>query len=228
MDRALLAEYLREGLSLEAVGRRMDRDPSTVRYWLTKYGLEPVNVRKHTARGALKRAELEALVTAGRSIREIAAAVDRSPGAVRHWLSKYGLRAVGRPGAPMRDGALEARAGGLPAATIVCARHGATEHVREPRGYYRCRRCRAERVVLRRQAVKKKLVEEAGGCCQICGYSRCIAALEFHHRDPRVKEFGLARRGAHSIERLRAEARKCVLLCSNCHAEVESGAATLP
>jgi RNA polymerase-binding transcription factor DksA len=28
---------------------------------------------------------------------------------------------------------------------------------------------------------------------------------------------------ARSIERARLEARKCVLLCSNCHAEVECG-----
>jgi hypothetical protein len=52
-----------------------------------------------------------------------------------------------------------------------------------------------------------------------------LAALEFHHVDPSAKEFGLAHRGARSIERLRAEARKCVLLCSNCHAEIENGGA---
>jgi hypothetical protein len=49
------------------------------------------------------------------------------------------------------------------------------------------------------------LVEEAGGRCETCGYSRCIAALEFHHRDPAAKEFGLARCGARSTGRLRAE-----------------------
>jgi hypothetical protein len=70
-------------------------------------------------------------------------------------------------------------------------------------------------------------VEEAGGRCRICGYNRCIAALQFHHLDPTAKEFNLARRGARSIERLRTEARKCVLLCSNCHAEVEAGVAEL-
>ena len=30
------------------------------------------------------------------------------------------------------------------------------------------------------------------------------------------------------IDTLREEARKCVLLCSNCHAEVEAGAVALP
>jgi hypothetical protein len=30
------------------------------------------------------------------------------------------------------------------------------------------------------------------------------------------------------LARCRAEIRKCVLLCANCHAEVEGGFATLP
>jgi 5-methylcytosine-specific restriction endonuclease McrA len=73
------------------------------------------------------------------------------------------------------------------------------------------------------------LVEEAGGCCAICGYKRSVAALEFHHIVPAEKSFSLSHRGvARSLERARHEASKCVLLCSNCHAEVEAGVATLP
>jgi hypothetical protein len=76
--------------------------------------------------------------------------------------------------------------------------------------------------------VKEILVKEAGGSCRLSGYDRCLAALQFHHIDPELKEFGVARRGARSIERLRAETRKCILLCSNCHAEVESGMCSIP
>jgi hypothetical protein len=53
--------------------------------------------------------------------------------------------------------------------------------------------------------------------------------LEFHHVDPGEKAFGLALRGAtRSLQALRDEATKCVLLCANCHAEVEAGVAALP
>ena len=53
-----------------------------------------------------------------------------------------------------------------------------------------------------------------------------MAGLHFHHVDPTDKAFGLSGRGmALSLEAARAEAAKCVLLCSNCHAEVESGIA---
>ena len=79
-----------------------------------------------------------------------------------------------------------------------------------------------------RRRTKRKLVEEAGGRCALCGYSRCMAALQFHHLDPSQKEFSLSVRGiTRSIEKLRAEAAKCVLLCSNCHAEVEVGFASV-
>jgi hypothetical protein len=76
--------------------------------------------------------------------------------------------------------------------------------------------------------VKDALVAEAGGSCVLCGYSRCLAALEFHHLDPAAKRFSLAGRGVtRSLARAREEARKCVLLCANCHAEVEAGVRTL-
>jgi len=81
----------------------------------------------------------------------------------------------------------------------------------------------------RRREVKRVLVREAGGRCSICGYDRHVAALEFHHLDPSTKAFGLSVRGiTRSLDELRAEAAKCVLLCANCHAEVEARFASLP
>ena len=64
-----------------------------------------------------------------------------------------------------------------------------------------------------------------GGCCGICGYDRCNAALAFHHLDPTKKRFGLAATSviAMSWTRIVEELRKCVLLCHNCHMEVEYG-----
>jgi hypothetical protein len=77
--------------------------------------------------------------------------------------------------------------------------------------------------------MKEMLVSEAGGACVICGYSRCLAALEFHHLDRTAKRFAVAARGVtRSLAEAREEASKCVLLCSNCHAEVEAGVSSLP
>ncbi len=89
-------------------------------------------------------------------------------------------------------------------------------------------RCRVDAVTRRRRKVKRTLVEEAGGACQLCGYDHCLAALEFHHLEPEEKVFQVSARYARSLDRARAEARKCALLCANCHAEVEAGVAVLP
>jgi uncharacterized CHY-type Zn-finger protein len=106
---------------------------------------------------------------------------------------------------------------------------GETSFIREGRGYYRCKRCRNERVSQRRRAIKRTLVEETGGKCLVCGYSRCHQVLQFHHLDPATEDFHLALNGVtRSLERSRVEARKCMLLCSNCHGEVEAGITTVP
>ena len=73
------------------------------------------------------------------------------------------------------------------------------------------------------------LVAEAGGCCVVCGYDRCLTALAFHHLDPSDKRLAISQNGVTlSLETVRAEARKCVLVCANCHAELENGVTTLP
>ena len=87
----------------------------------------------------------------------------------------------------------------------------------------------SESVSERRRRVKALLVEEAGGACVLCGYATYSGALQFHHRDRATKSFGLSLRGVtRSIDLLREEAKKCVLLCANCHAEVEGGVAQIP
>jgi hypothetical protein len=56
-----------------------------------------------------------------------------------------------------------------------------------------------------------------------------MRALHFHHLDPAEKRIEINAKGvAVSLEKLRVEARKCVLLCSNCHAEVEDGMVSVP
>jgi hypothetical protein len=94
----------------------------------------------------------------------------------------------------------------------------------DARGTYRCVLCAQERVAERRRRIKQILVEEAGGRCAECGFDRMPAALHFHHVDPTTKEFGLSARGlSRGLDRAREEARKCILLCGNCHAEVGGG-----
>lgn len=225
MDEDSLKLLLARGLSVEQIAKRFDRDASTVSYWMRKHGIEAPNRAKYAAKGGIDRELLEELVVDGRSIAEIAEAVELSKGTVRHWLRKYGLSTQRNA---QGTEAASARAAGLLTIRRACATHGLTEFVIEGRGHYRCKRCRIERVTSHRRAVKAQLVAEAGGRCAICGYDRYLGALEFHHLDPSQKRLGLSQRGnALAISTLRLEAAKCVLLCSNCHAEVEGGVSTV-
>lgn len=72
---------------------------------------------------------------------------------------------------------------------------------------------------------KQKAVDYKGGVCKLCGYDKCIAALDFHHPDPTVKE-GL--KSHRTFERNRTELDKCVLLCCRCHREIHAGVAICP
>lgn len=222
MDRQALEAMLADGLSLAAIGRRVGRHESTVAYWLERYGLRANHAERHAARGGLTRQRLEALVAEGKTIAAIAEEVGLSKATVRHWLGRYGLRTLNTRGRRTRSAFLEAKAEDRREVVESCPRHGMTAFVLDGRGYYRCRRCRAEAVSRRRRKMKAILVAEAGGTCRLCGYAGSMGALEFHHLDPSEKRFELNAKGvALSIETLRVEARKCVLLCSNCHAEVE-------
>jgi transposase-like protein len=220
MEAAILESYLRRGLSLEAIGRLTGRHPSTVGYWVKQHGLAAVHRDRHAPKGGIDRETLGILVDKGLSTREIAERIGMSQSTVRHWLRRYGLRTQ----RARRENSHGLRGVHSDRVQLECGRHGVTEFWLEARGIYRCLRCRSEAVARRRRRLKEILVAEAGGACSMCGYDRHIGALQFHHRPGEVKEFGVANRGfTRSLEAVRAEAAKCVLLCANCHSEVEAG-----
>lgn len=69
---------------------------------------------------------------------------------------------------------------------------------------------------------KKEAITYKGGCCSICGYDKYYGALEFHHTDPNTKEFDWSKLRLHSLNRIKTELDKCILVCSNCHRELHS------
>jgi hypothetical protein len=205
---------------------RGDRHPSTVAYWARKHGLTSSHALRHTARGPIDRELLSEIVACRLSIRDIAELLERSPTTIRHWLSKHQIQPRGPYRSPARNVAASVEAG---ESILQCPIHGAVRHVPRADGTFRCSQCRSAHVTERRRRIKRQLIAEAGGACALCGYDRCAAALQFHHVDPATKNFSLSREGVtRSLARAREEAAKCVLLCANCHAEVEGGFAQLP
>ncbi|MBA2512819.1 MAG: helix-turn-helix domain-containing protein [Solirubrobacterales bacterium] len=228
MERAWLKRELDAGRSIESIAREVGKDPSTVSYWVNKHALISSHAEKHAARGGIEREELERLVGQGFTVRAIAEELQVSFSSVQHWLRRYDLATVRARRSRSMQASLEDPT--APAVTTgECPRHGTTTFGRRPEGSWRCLRCRSAHVAARRRRIKQILVAEAGGVCVLCGYDRTVGALHFHHVDPSAKEFHLSFAGAtRSIASSRAEAAKCVLLCANCHAEVENGAANIP
>ncbi len=223
MERARLESFLAEGLSLAEIGRRTGKDHSTVGYWCKRYGLTPTGRARYAPKGGLSRAELEPLVEARLSERRIAERLGVSVSTVRYWRARHGLTPT-QPRGARSEAAAEARARGVGVIELECPIHGLAAFRIYDYGRTRCLCCRSEAVSRRRRRVKRILVAEAGGRCRLCGYDRCPEALEFHHVDRSSKDFALSAAGVtRSLARARQEARKCVLLCANCHAEVEAG-----
>ena len=78
-----------------------------------------------------------------------------------------------------------------------------------------------QKTILRR-SMKIQAIKLLGGRCSVCGYDRCVDALEFHHENPEEKEFKLGSGNTISWKEYKSEALKCKLVCSNCRKEIYS------
>ncbi len=226
MEREYLEGCLAKGMSLKAIAREHGCSPGTVGYWVKRHGLVANGSRKFSPGKGLAREPLATLVAEGRTLGQIARELGVGINTVRYWIGRHGLpspKDVRRESRALRIAVGDTRGIG------ICHRHGETEFVLDNRKDWRCCKCRAEAVVKRRRKVKRILVEEAGGKCIVCGYDRFPGALHFHHLDPTSKRFGLAEKGhTLALAMARTEASKCVLVCANCHAEIEAGITELP
>lgn len=83
----------------------------------------------------------------------------------------------------------------------------------------------------KRSAKKKDAIKLFGDKCQICGYNKCQNSLNFHHINPKTKEFGISEafcKNAKTNEQIIEELKKCILVCANCHYEIHAGVLQIP
>ena len=110
-----------------------------------------------------------------------------------------------------------------------CKKHGVTKFSSTTAKRFRCNKCLVDAVTKRRRKIKQMAIEYLGGQCQICGYSKCLSAMDFHHRDPKEKDFGIGEKGyTRSWEKVKLELDKCLLLCKNCHSEEHERLLSVP
>ncbi len=104
-----------------------------------------------------------------------------------------------------------------------CRVHGNVKHFPRLDGSFRCGKCASKWVIDHRRKKKEKLIEMFGGKCVVCGYRKYAGALDFHHTDPKTKTFALSVKGlSYSWDSILQEAKKCILVCKNCHTEIEA------
>jgi hypothetical protein len=70
----------------------------------------------------------------------------------------------------------------------------------------------------RRRASRYREAIKGQAGCEMCGYNRNTAALDFHHTDGDRKEKGVSQMVYGP--RMEAEIAKCMIVCRNCHAEI--------
>lgn len=58
--------------------------------------------------------------------------------------------------------------------------------------------------------------------CVICGYNKSSRALSCHHLDPNTKHNTVSKLCsiATSLNKVKEEVKKCIILCANCHMEL--------
>jgi hypothetical protein len=109
-----------------------------------------------------------------------------------------------------------------------CPSHGLTDFYvfkKKDRNsfYHKCKKCNVEAVDRKRKKLKRQAIEYKGGACNLCKYSKCNSALEFHHLDPKEKDFAIGTEGyTRSWDKIKIELDKCILVCANCHREIHA------
>ncbi len=102
--------------------------------------------------------------------------------------------------------------------------------------FYCCKKCHSESSPRRkynretrnkqRQILKAYYRKMLGGKCAKCGYDKSPSALDWHHVNPKDKNTHIPTiidAAAGNQERILKELDKTVLLCANCHRELEFG-----
>lgn len=176
----------------------------------------------------MEKSTLVSLIRLNYSSHDISKETNKSQTTVRYWLKKYKLKTK----IPFYQGGNKKK--WSKRSKIKCSCCGKDKSIKhfyaKPNGYHtHCKECLKDNVTKRQQAFKIKCVEYKGGECVCCGYKKYIGALEFHHRNPKQKDFEISRSVRNGFnEKVKKELDKCELVCSNCHKEIHAGLREIP
>lgn len=140
------------------------------------------------------------------SIKEIASRLGVTKSKIKYWLRKHNLstKKIKNP------------------CCIYCGETDPLKMMRmskERISKNRCKSCHNQKTIERGQENKQLILDYYGGKCTICGYDKCMRALDFHHPEGVDKDPNFQSIRYWDFKRAKNELDKCILLCSNCHRE---------
>jgi len=155
--------------------------------------------------------EIKRLVDSGLSIRQIAKTLGKTNSQIRTILKNSGLKTNHIN--PYQERGVEKK---------NCR---SCDINLDEKNYYKnkktyCRKCLSKYISNRIKEFKIKCLEYKGFNCIKCGYNKSVSAMEFHHRDPSMKDFDISKARNLKLEgKVKDELDKCDLLCCRCHRE---------
>lgn len=162
----------------------------------------------------MEKEELEELIKEKHGIRGICKVTGKSYTSVRYWLRKYNLST--------NHSLSEVDYKSCPKCNQKKILSQFFSKLEGLSSY--CKSCTCENTIYRIQNFKRRCIEYKGGCCSICKYNKCDAALEFHHLDPTQKDFSISGNRCRKFDnKVISELDKCILVCANCHREIHYG-----
>ena len=170
----------------------------------------------------MRRSELVRFLRSGNSTTEMAFITKKSQTTIRYWLNKYGLKSTCLPGRRTRDKNGRLTADRPKYLCRFCGETNKNKMIKKGDGrkhYTVCKKCHSDYTMERFRDNKRKAIEYKGGQCIRCGYNKCDAALDFHHRDSLQKDINFIMIKKRKFEDMIKELDKCDMLCSNCHRE---------
>lgn len=103
----------------------------------------------------------------------------------------------------------------------ICKKEKALEeyYIINGRIMYWCKECQKQKEKNKYQNKVSQIIEyKKILSCKKCGETR-FYLLDFHHRDPKEKDYTISNHSRASLETIKNEIKKCDVLCSNCHRE---------
>jgi len=164
----------------------------------------------------MKKEVLQKYIEGGLSLNKIAKKTNKSLSTILYWTNKHNLESKFKKFSNKEYGKFRF--------CPSCKNQVLTQNFYSRRGIKNssvyCKVCTNMQTIERQRDIKFKMVEYKGGKCELCGYNKSLAALEFHHKDPSKKDFTISHAKQRAFnEKMKKELDKCLLVCANCHRE---------